>query len=263
MGGTMKTQSSVKIVISVIFIGLAIIRLVFYDFAVEHMDAIFLGLIIAAILVHIIPMENIKSFKAAGIELTLDQSTVKTAIDNLGLERIQDKKLKKQFVFLENELTIARGGRVLWIDDKPQRIIGERKLLRALGIDIVTAISSPLAEDILTNDNDFDLIISDVQRLGDSYIYNNGVDIHEGVNFIVKIRNNFDQTIKDIPVVFYAAYDWNRLVEFTKSARETRPEPEISNSVIDFIPKVIKQLAISRSTTILYNKTKAPTSIMN
>mgnify|MGYP000895463027 CR=1 FL=1 len=257
----MKVTKFGKIVLSIILIAIAIFRWMFHDIADERMDLIFFGLVISALLIFIIPWESIKTFKAAGFELTIEQSVVKAAISGLGLNRINDEKLKKQLVKLEDEIISVRGGRVLWIDDNPHKVVGERRLLRSLGIQIITAISSESAEIILEEDNDFDLIITDVQRYGNSYKINNGVDIHEGVNFIVKLRQHLDQTIRDTPVVFYAAYDWERLVEFTRPAREIQPEPEISNSAIDFVPKVIKQLAKSRASAITYSSYKDPTLI--
>jgi CheY-like chemotaxis protein len=257
----MKINKFGKIVISIILGALAGVRWVFHDIAVERMDTTFFGLVILAILIFIFPWENIKTFKAGGIELSLEQPVVKAAISGLGLNRINDEKLKEQLLKLEEEIQVVRGGRVLWIDDKPHNIIGERRLLRSLGIQIVPATSSELAEEILDGDNDFDLIISDVQRKGGSYKLNRGVKIHEGVNFIVKLRQHEDTIIQVMPVVFYAAYDWERLVEFTRPARELQPEPEISNSVIDFVPKVIKQLAKSRATVISYSNSKDPTPI--
>lgn len=257
----MKINKYGKISLSVVLVVLAVIRWVFYDIALERMDSVFFSLVVAAILVYIVPWENIKTFKAAGIELSLEQSAVKAAISGLGLNRINDKQLRAQLARLGEDLQSIRGGRVLWIDDKPHKIIGERRLLRALGIQVISAKSSTVAETILDTDNDFDLVISDVQRRGDSYKLNNGVEIHEGVNFIVKLRQHGDSTVKAIPVVFYAAYEWDRLVKFTRPAREIQPEAEISNSVNDFVPKVVTQLAKSRENPILYGEKKETTSI--
>src|SRR5690349_1857202 len=241
----MKINKFGKVIISLILIALAAARWIFYDVAVERMDNVFFGLVISAILVYIVSWENLRTFKAAGIELSMEQSTVQAAISGLGLDRINDEQLREQLVKLDDEIQSIRGGRALWIDDMPHKIIGERRLLRALGIQVVSAISSEMAENLLATDNDFDLIISDVQRAGESYKLNKGVDLHEGVNFIVKLRQHEDTIIRTIPVVFYAAYDWERLAEFTRPAREIQPEPEISNSVIDFVPKVVRQLARS------------------
>ena len=87
-----------------------------------------------------------------------------------------------------------------------------------------------------------------------------GIDIHEGVNFIVVLRKHKDPNIRVIPVIFYAAYDWERLVQFTRPARELTPEAEISNSMDDFLPKTIRRLADERSKPIEFSKVKKPTA---
>jgi CheY-like chemotaxis protein len=251
----MKINKSVKIALSLLLVALVILRWIFYEIASTRLDTTALTLIISAILLYVIPWENIKTFKAAGFELTLEQSQVKSAVEGLGLDKAKHKSLLEQLSYLDRELQAVRGGKILWIDDKPHNIIGVRRLLRALGIQIVSATSSKMAEDILERDNDFDLIITDVQRQGDSS------NILDGVDFIVKLRKHRDATIRALPVVFYAAYDWERLVLFTRPAREVQPEPEISNSVSDFIPKVVRRLAVSRAVPISYGEEKEPTSV--
>ena len=135
----------------------------------------------------------------------------------MGLDRIENKQLKNQLSKLGDELQSARGSRVLWIDDKPHNLIGARRLLRALGIQVMSATSSTSAEHILNIDNDFDLIITDVQRLGDSHAVVGGEPIHEGVNFVIRLRQHSDPIIKSLPVIFYAAYpvDWKQQAGIT------------------------------------------------
>src|SRR5688572_659641 len=199
----MVVNKRVKIGISIILLGLAIVRWVFFEIARDRMDSVFLGLVLFAVLALLIPWENIKTFKAAGVELSLEQSSVQAAISSLGLDRITDEQLQKRLSKLEDEIRVIHGGRVLWIDDKPHKIVGERRLLRALGIQVISAIASAAAQEILEADNDFDLLISDVQRLGDSHKLTGGVEIHEGTNFIVTLRQHADLTIRSMPVVFY------------------------------------------------------------
>lgn len=138
----------------------------------------------------------------------------------------------------------ARGGR----HSHPHTILGERRLLRALGIDITPAMSSEEAQDILEKDNDFDLIITDVYRVGRD----------EGVDFVVKLHKNKDERIGSLPVIFYAAYRWGDLVKRTLPARELRPEVEISNAVDEFIPKVIRRLSEERINPIIVSSKKIP-----
>jgi CheY-like chemotaxis protein len=251
----------VRLALSIVLLAAAIVRWTYFDTVSDRMDTIFLGLVLLAFLVPLIPWEHLTSFKAAGVEISLEEPKVQAAIGGLGLDRIENKQLKNQLSKLGDELLSARGSRVLWIDDKPHDLIGARRLLRALGVQVTSATSSTSAEQILEIDNDFDLIITDVQRLGDSHSVVGGEPIHEGVNFVVKLRQHSDPIIKSLPVIFYAAYDWSRLVNFTRPARELLPEPEISNTAIDFVPKVIKRLAQVRAMPIIYGGEKKPTSV--
>ena len=141
-------------------------------------------------------------------------------------------------------------------------MVAERRLLRALGVDVVTASSSNEAERTLEGDNDFDLIITDVQREGDNYRTTGGIDIHDGVNFIVRLRKDHkDPVITKLPVIFYAAYDPDRLMEFTAPARAQYWNTETANSEQELIPQAVKLLAHSRSTPIGGREKKIPTAI--
>ncbi len=163
------------------------------------------------------------------------------------LSRVDADDLRKTLADLSHELALIRGAKILWIDDRPETVLAERRLLRALGSTIVPANSSESAMTVLEVDTDFDLIITDVQRKGEFYKYNAGVGIHDGVNFIVFLRSKHrDPFVQRIPVVFYAAYDKERLSEFTSPAFAYSPEPEISNSATELIPKVVKLLAMAR-----------------
>jgi len=227
------------------------------------MDVVFFVLVLSTFLIWLIPWENLRSLTVAGVGISLEPPQVQGAISGLGLDQIKDTKLRQRLLRLKEELHSVRGSRVLWIDDHPYTILGERRLLRALGIDVTPATSSERAKNILEEDNDFDLIITDVQRRGTSYeLVDSGVDIHEGVNFVVKLRKEEkDERIRSLPVIFYGAYPWESLVKFTRPARELEPEPEISNSVDDLIPKIIRRLSEERTSPITYSSKKQPTGV--
>jgi CheY-like chemotaxis protein len=224
-------------------------------------DAVVVALVAAAFILHIVPLERITAFKGGGVEVTLEQPQVKAAISGLTADRIKNEELRGELESLADELDVVRGSRVLWIDNSPSVIVGARRLLRALGIYIVPVTSSEMAEETLMHDKDFDLIITDTQRPGTSYKINDGVPIHEGVNFIVKLRRSPATVVTRIPVIFFSAYDWDRLAEFTRPARETQPEPEISNAVNDLIVKIVRRLAVERGKPILYEDEKIPTRV--
>ncbi|MFX0199118.1 MAG: hypothetical protein ACFFCW_23595 [Candidatus Hodarchaeota archaeon] len=251
----------IKVIFAIIVLLFAIIRFVFYDLIKERVDEIFLILLALAALILFFPWERLISLKAAGIELSLEQPQIKGALEGLDIDRLENKQLKQKISSKAREIEQAQGSRFIWIDDKPHNIVGERRILRALGVEVITAVSSEMAEEIFTRDNDFGMIITDVQRKGESYKLNNGVPIHEGVNFIVKLRQHEDPVIKALSVTFYTAYDWPRLVEFTRPARETQPEPQICNTIVDLLTKVLTTLSEVRAHPIKVRAEKRPTRI--
>ena len=226
------------------------------------MDAVFFIVIGVGVLLLLVPVRYLRSFKAGGFEFSLEQPHVQSAISGLDLNRLQNDRMVADLTRLKDELIAVRGSRVLWIDDHPHKVVAERRLLRALGVDVVTASSSNEAEQTLEGDNDFDLIITDVQRAGDNYRTTGGIDIHDGVNFIVRLRKDHkDPVITKLPVIFYAAYDPDRLREFTAPARAQYWNTETANSEQELIPQAVKLLAHSRSTPIGGREKKIPTAI--
>jgi len=268
-----------KGVLSLVLVAFAITRFFYYETLGARIDLVLFSLVLSVFLLWIIPWkelwERLRELSVGGVGISLVQSNnVQAAIGSISIEQENLKisgssfpeevrdKLRRRLKSLEGELQTIRGSRVLWIDDRPDTILGERRLLRAFGIDVTSATSSERAEEILKEDNDFDLLITDVQRSGTSYKFvDKGTEIHEGVNFVVKLRKEeTDERIKSLPIIFYAAYSWESLVDFTRLARELRPpEPEISNSVDDLIPKVIRSLSEERIDPITVSAKKTPT----
>jgi hypothetical protein len=158
----------------------------------------------------------------------------------LGL--VEDEQLKKKLEGMSSEIEQANGGRILWIDDKPLELYTEKRFLRALGIQIIIAASSEEAEDILSKDNDFEIIITDARRAGDDYA---------GANFIVKLRKAEDPIIRSLPVIFYGIrWEWNSLLVVTRPAREVLPEAQLSDTSQTLIVKTLQTLAETRSQPI-------------
>ncbi len=257
--GDIMREKNLKIIVAILLLVVAIARMIFFNYLSSRIDNVFLIIIFAAILILILPLEKISKLKIGDIEVNLEQPPIKAAINSLGLDRIQNKKLYDRLLSYKNDLKSIVGSKVLWIDDKPQSVYNERRLLRSLGILIISVNSSEKAEELFTSDYDYDLIISDVQRTGVSYKFNNGIDIHEGVNFIYKIKSSSNEVIKNIPVIYFAAYDLPRLKEFTRPVTDNFQNIEISNSVIDFITKVLDALLKVRSQIISYSEIKTPT----
>jgi CheY-like chemotaxis protein len=253
-----------KFAVAGILIALAVARLAYHPSVSGRMDTIFFVLIGGALLLILIPIERLKSLKAGGIEVVLEQPQVQGAITRFGTNRIENEEIRSRLSRLQDQLALIHGSRVMWIDDNPRTILGERRLLRALGVEVVQAISSEDAEAVLVKDEDFDLIITDVQRTGKTYEQTGGVKIHEGVNFIVKLRQKKDpdSVVKKLPVIFYAAYTPEELEKWTRPARDYYPIPEIADSSIDLVQKAVKLLAEVRSAPIVARLKKQPTSVV-
>lgn len=251
----MKKQQRVAV------LGLLLVAL-FRIVAPEQLDELVVALLVGAVVIAVVPISSLKSFKAAGIELTVGSPQLKAAVGSLDLDRLNDERLTASLKAVADLLPIIRGARVLWIDDRPDKVLGERRIMRALGVTIVAVGSSEKAKITLEEDSDFDLLISDVQRRGTTHETTGGKEKHEGVNFVRWLReNHHDEAVRNLPVVFYAAYDWQRLVKFTRPARELEPEADISNSVVDMVPKVIRRLAETRSAPISAPSEKVPTRV--
>jgi CheY-like chemotaxis protein len=267
-----------KVLLSVVLVTFAITRIFYYKVLGPRMDLVFFSLVLSVFLLWMIPWgelwERLRGFNVGGLGITLQRPDVQAAIGHLSFAEDQLKnsgssmpeevrnKLRRRLKPLEGELQTVRGSRVLWIDDEPHSILGERRLLRALGIDVTPARSSERAKEILQEDHDFDLIISDTWRCG----------TREGVDFVAKLRTEeteeTDARIKNLPVIFYAADPWATLVtvtrpavNVTRPARELLPDLEISNSVDDLIPKVIRRLYEERLNPITVSAKKTPTGI--
>jgi len=264
--GLFSKTSILKVVLSVVIVLLAITRFSYYEALSPRMDVVFLALVLSVFLVWMIPWEQLwqrlSSLSVGGVGITLQKPDVQAAIVNIsfdqesltllgaGSEKQVRKRLQRRLESLEGELQTVRESRVLWIDDHPHKILGERRLLRALGVSITPAGSSKEAKDILKKDNDFDLIITDVWRNGG----------YEGVDFVVSLRNDDNARIRSLPVIFYAAYSLKLLADITHPYRLLRPEVEISNTIDDLIPKAIRVLSEERRNPITVSAQKIPTT---
>jgi len=246
------------------------------------MDDTFLILLAAAVIIALVPWEHLSSLTAGQFEFVWERPQVAGALRGLVTTRIEDKHLRTLLSELAPQIETIEGSRVLWIDDEPHSILGERRLLRALGIEILSTRSSRDALKELDADDDFDLIITDVQRAGSTYekVATGGAvvqkrrrdgyweiekadgtklyDIHEGVNFVVaELRTHPNESISQLPVVFYASYPMERLVKFTGIVSDA----VLSNSVDGLLRSVIPTLTDAREHPIRVPPKKKPTGI--
>lgn len=247
-------------VASGLLLGGAMARVAWFD-QLSGIDDTFALLVVVAVAIQLVPWDSLKSFKAAGVEVVLDRAEVRGAIRGLSIPEVDLAGVEQALVRQSDSLSALQGSRILWIDDKPQAVLGERRLLRALGANVVTVVSSKAADQVLAEDADFDLIVSDVQRVGDSYKDNDGIEIHEGVNYLVRLRQQGDPVVRGIPAVFYAAYDLERLEAFTAPARATSPGPLACNDVVTLVSSIVSVVADVRARPIAVPGKKVPTAV--
>ena len=96
-------------------------------------------------------------------KISLESNTFHQAVKGLNLKDKDRDVLLDTISVLEEAIQQAQGKRILWIDDRPHKIIGERRFFRSLGLSIQTANTREAVLQVLEQDGDFDIIISDIQ----------------------------------------------------------------------------------------------------
>jgi CheY-like chemotaxis protein len=117
--------------------------------------------------------------------------------------------------------------KVLWVDDKPNNNILERRSLEALGISFVTATSTEEALDLIDKYS-FDAIISDMNRPSDT---------KAGYTLLDKIRSLGNRT----PFIIYAGSNANS----QKVEARNRGALGLTNRAPDLFEYVLSALAIN------------------
>lgn len=262
LGVAMSRRVRMAFVVAILLILLA--RTAFFSTLSPRLDNVFLVLLGAVAVVALLPLERLTNLTLGSVAVTLDSPQVAGAL-SASLDRVADESLRRRLESRQDDLAVLQGSRVLWIDDHPNEVLGERRILRALGVEVTTTPSSLGATGILKRDGDFDLLVTDVQREGTSYEKTGGVPLHEGTNYIEALRRELVPelagvpSVRNIPVIFYAAYDHSRLMEFTRRARELEPMSQATSDLETFLGAAIFSLADSRRNPIVAPVRKRPT----
>lgn len=192
------------LIAAVIFI-LAIIRLFDIKNLNNLMDSTFILLLFVSLILFLIPFEKISSLKAGGVEIELFENKIKNAIEGLEIKKIENEHLYKAIIEQRDKIDTIKGSRILWIDDTPRSVLGERRILRSLGLDIHSANNREVVLDILDRDIDFDLIISDIQWLNDSN--DNNSNFYGGIQLAKELRLKFkNEPINLVKTIFYTSF---------------------------------------------------------
>jgi hypothetical protein len=243
-------------------IGLAITAI-----ASDGVNATFLILAGAAAFVIAFPWQRLSGLKAGPLELSLTQGQIKAVVDSFEIEGEAKERLGRLLSRLKSDIELAKGGRVLWVDDVPHRVIAERRLFRALRIETVMIPSSRDAAEVLRRDNDFDLVITSLYKREEVKTLRKETvsdDRRPGVLFVQWLRGTGDATIariygkeienkvvNNLPVIFYVAkVGMDKLRKAIVPAAELEPGVELSQKMEDFVAKAIRMLADARANPI-------------
>lgn len=261
--------------------------------ASERVNTTVLLLVGAAVLFVLVPWDKLTSLRAAGVEITLSLPHVREAVnslDQIGGKRVDNEQVLRALERLGDAIEAVNGSRVLWIEDNPSNILGVRRLLRALGADIHLVTSSRRAIDLLEDDTDFDLVISDLMRnkptecitfewmcatVGASASCppevierDDGKDVdfevrstpdgtriyqrREGVNFVVRLRTDPEgnPVAAALPVLYFASFPFLEASAYASPAQLPGFETYVTISAELLIPTAVEMLRASRENPI-------------
>lgn len=120
-------------------------------------------------------LRRVNKVSVAGVEWQFADE-LKTAADTRGVPWTAED-LGRASRRLANSIDLLRGSRLLWVDDRPEGIVRESKILENAGISITRVQSS---EDAFTrlNEQNYDLVLSDIRR---------GDDTNAGLDFATQL----------------------------------------------------------------------------
>lgn len=257
----------VRVALALVLLVLALARTIDFSRLGQRMDATFLMLVGGAALVLLVPWERLTALKAGQLELALENPNVGRALAQLPDEitlrdgdtdavvAVDAGQIEAQLRALAPVLPSLKGRRILWIDDHPRLLVEERRLLRSLGLVIVPCLSSAEASAELRRDSDIDLVISDVSRRKETEWPEAARSGTSGVEFVVRrLRTDWDEEVRRLPVIFYSCYDRQRLEAATLAARQAEPPAQACNSPQELVALVLRELLVARPRNAMAGK---------
>jgi CheY-like chemotaxis protein len=107
-------------------------------------------------------LSRLQRFSSGGLEIELAIVDLKTAQPDAP---VSDENAGAVARRVKHNFAVIRGGRVLWVDNKPMGNTGERTFLRSAGISVTNALSTEEGLDQLRRD-DYDVVITNQSRGG-------------------------------------------------------------------------------------------------
>lgn len=234
----------------------------------------FLLLVGIAAFVVAFPWQRLTTLRAGPFEMSLELGQIKAVVDAIEIEGEAKERLMALLARLKGDIELARGGRVLWVDDKPRRVVAERRLLRALQIETVTVPFSRDAAETLRRDNDFDLVITSLYKGKERRETGQPTDGRRpGVLFVQWLRGGTDEdpviceiyegaiadkVVNNLPVIFYVAgVEMEKLKQAIRPVAEMEPGVELAQRMEEFLAKAIRLVADARADPISVPAEKA------
>jgi len=240
--------------------GLAVVSVV-----VDGVTGDFLLLTGLAAVVFAFPWHRLSALKAGPFEFSLEQGQIRGAIDGIEILGGEKGRIDETLARLAADTERARGSRVLWVDDDPRRIVGERRLFRSLEIETVTVATCRDAARKLFRDNDFDLVITSLVKSQEIKEMKDHPR-NPGITFVQWLRGGDDESIRELiddsqipakdtvtqnlAVLFYAALPPPDIRKAIQSLSGLDPETSTASSLDELLKKSIRLLADLRSNPI-------------
>ncbi|MEV6673466.1 response regulator [Streptomyces sp. NPDC051162] len=173
-----------------------------------------------AIVRNVVP--RMTAVRAMGVEVELVAELLDRAADERRAP-VTSAARRTTLGRLEHAAEFLRGGRVLWVDDRPAGNTALVELFRSVGMRVDLALNTDDAV-LRTRHGQYDLIISDVDRDGDP---------RAGLSMLSDLERHH----VDVPVLIYAGnFDPERGVDRRIFAATTAPF-ELVNYVIDLMER--------------------------
>jgi hypothetical protein len=245
--------------------GLTAVALAVLSAAVNGIDDVFLLLAGLAAVVLAFPWQRLSALRAGPFEFSLQSGQIRGAIDSIDVQGAEKERIESLLARLAPDVERARGSRVLWVDDKPRRLVGERRLFRALDIDTIALPSCREAGETLMRDNDFDLVVTSLEKgkereaiqsrdnpavlFGQWLRGGSSHGIRELMGRGVEIPID-DAIVNNLAVVVYAAFPLPYIREKIQPLTAHEAPVDGTNSLYDLLKTSIRLLADLRSNPI-------------
>ena len=163
-----------------------------------------------------------------GVQFSFVEASINAAIEVAKKSpqwhvEISPEETEQAVARAKRHVSLFKSASFLWVDDRPENNLNERKMFRQLGAEIDTARSSDEALDMLSR-GAYDVVISDMARDGNATA---------GLEFL----NDFRKINTTTPVIFYIGFvDLDQGVPARAFGITNRPD-ELLHLILDALER--------------------------